>query len=47
MIFRLAHLQIQSHRLRTMFVAVAVVLTSILYMTVISISYCCLLADVL
>lgn len=42
MIFRLARLQIQSHRLRTMFVAVAVVLTSILYMTVISISYCIL-----
>lgn len=42
MIFRLAYLQIQSHRLRTMFVAVAVVLTSILYMTVISISYCIL-----
>lgn len=40
MIFRLACLQIQSHRLRTMFVAVAAVLTSILYMTVISISYC-------
>ena len=40
MIFRLACLQIQSHRLRTMFVAVAVVLTSILYMTVLSISYC-------
>lgn len=42
MIFRLARLQIQSHRLRTMFVAVAAVLTSILYMTVISISYCIL-----
>lgn len=40
MIFRLARLQIQSHRLRTIFVAVATVLTSILYMTVISISYC-------
>ena len=42
MIFRLSCLQIQSHRLRTMFVAVAAVLTSILYMTVISISYCIL-----
>ena len=42
MIFRLACLQIQSHRLRTMFVAAAVVLTSILYMTVLSISYCIL-----
>ncbi|MCH5340417.1 MAG: FtsX-like permease family protein [Acetatifactor sp.] len=42
MIFRLARLQIQSHRLRTIFVAVAAVLTSILYMTVISISYCIL-----
>lgn len=42
MIFRLARLQIQSHRLRTIFVAVAVVLTSILYMTVSSISYCIL-----
>lgn len=42
MIFRLACLQIRSHRLRTMFVAVAAVLTSILYMTVISISYCIL-----
>ena len=42
MIFRLACLQIQSHRLRTIFVAVAAVLTSILYMTVISISYCIL-----
>lgn len=39
MIFRLARLQIHSHRLRTIFVAVAAVLTSILYMTVISISY--------
>lgn len=42
MIFRLACLQIQSHRLRTIFAAVAAVLTSILYMTVISISYCIL-----
>jgi hypothetical protein len=42
MIFRLACLQIQSHRLRTLFAAVAAVLTSILYMTVISISYCIL-----
>lgn len=42
MIFRLARLQIHSHRLRTIFVAVAAVLTSILYMTVISISYCIL-----
>lgn len=42
MIFRLARLQIQSHRLRTIFIAVAAVLTSILYMTVISISYCIL-----
>lgn len=42
MIFRLACLQVQSHRLRTIFAAVAVVLTSILYMTVISISYCIL-----
>ena len=42
MIFRLACLQIQSHRLRTVFAAVAAVLTSILYMTVISISYCIL-----
>lgn len=42
MIFRLARLQIQSHRLRTMFVAVALVLTSVLYMTVFSISYCIL-----
>ena len=42
MIFRLARLQIYSHRLRTIFVAVAAVLTSILYMTVISISYCIL-----
>lgn len=42
MILRLACLQIQSHRLRTMFVAVAGVLTSILYMTVLSISYCIL-----
>ena len=42
MIFRLACLQIRSHRLRTIFVAVAAMLTSILYMTVISISYCIL-----
>lgn len=42
MIFRLARLQIRSHRFRTIFVAVAAVLTSILYMTVISISYCIL-----
>lgn len=42
MIFRLACLQIQSHRLRTIFAAVAAVLTSILDMTVISISYCIL-----
>ncbi len=42
MIFRLACLQIQSHMLRTLFAAVAAVLTSILYMTVISISYCIL-----
>lgn len=42
MIFRLARLQIQSHWLRTIFVAVAAVLTSVLYMTVISISYCIL-----
>ncbi|MCI9219604.1 MAG: ABC transporter permease [Lachnospiraceae bacterium] len=42
MIFRLACLQIRSHRLRAIFVAVAAVLTSILYMTVISISYCIL-----
>lgn len=42
MIFRLARLQIQSHQLRTIFVAVAAVLTSILYMTVISVSYCIL-----
>ncbi len=40
MIFRLARLQISSHRLRTGFVAVAVVLTTVLYMTVISIAYC-------
>lgn len=40
MIFRLARLQIRSHRLRTTFVAVAVVLTAVLYMTVISIAYC-------
>lgn len=40
MIFRLARLQISSHRLRTTFVAVAVVLTAVLYMTVISIAYC-------
>ena len=42
MIFRLACLQIQSHRLRMIFAAVAAVLTSILYMTVFSISYCIL-----
>ena len=42
MIFRLARLQIQSHRLRTGFVAVAVVLTAVLYMTVISFAYCAL-----
>ena len=42
MIFRPACLQIQSHRLCTIFAAVAAVLTSILYMTVISISYCIL-----
>ena len=42
MILRLACLQIQSHRLRTIFIAVAAVLTSVLYMTVISISYCIL-----
>lgn len=40
MIFRLARLQIRSHRLRTGFVAVAVVLTTVLYMTVISFAYC-------
>ena len=40
MIFRLARLQIKSHRLRTGFVAVAVVLTAVLYMTVISFAYC-------
>ena len=40
MIFRLARLQIRSHRLRTGFVAVAVVLTAVLYMTVISFAYC-------
>ena len=40
MIFRLARIQISSHRLRTTFVAVAVVLTAVLYMTVISIAYC-------
>lgn len=40
MIFRLARLQISSHRLRTTFVAVAVALTAVLYMTVISIAYC-------
>ena len=40
MIFRLARLQIHSHRLRAIFVALAAVLTSILYMTVISVSYC-------
>lgn len=40
MIFRLARLQISSHRMRTTFVAVAVMLTAILYMTVISIAYC-------
>ena len=42
MIFRLARLQISSHRLRTTFVAVAVVLTTVLYMTVISFAYCSL-----
>lgn len=42
MIFRLARLQIQCHRLRMMLVAIAAILTSILYMTVISISYCIL-----
>lgn len=42
MTLRLACLQIQSHRLRTIFIAVAAVLTSVLYMTVISISYCIL-----
>ena len=42
MIFRLARLQIRSHRLRTGFVAVAVVLTAVLYMTVISFAYCAL-----
>ena len=42
MIFRLACSQIRSHRLRTIFIAVAVVLTAILYMTVFSIS-CCIL----
>ena len=42
MIFRLARLQIRSHRLRTGFVAVAVVLTAVLYMTVISFVYCTL-----
>ena len=40
MIFRLARLQIRSHRLRTGFVAVAVMLTTVLYMTVISFAYC-------
>lgn len=40
MIFRLARLQIRSHRMRTGFVSVAVVLTAVLYMTVISIAYC-------
>ena len=40
MIFRLARLQIRSHRLRTGFVAVAVALTTVLYMTVISFAYC-------
>ena len=40
MIFRLARLPIRSHRLRTGFVAVAVVLTTVLYMTVISFAYC-------
>ena len=40
MIFRLARLQISSHRMRTTFVAVAVILTSVLYMTVISFAYC-------
>lgn len=42
MIFKLARLQIRAHRLRTIFAAVATVLTSVLYMTVISISYCIL-----
>ncbi len=42
MIFRLARLQIRSHWLRTTLVAVAAVLASILYMTVISITYCIL-----
>ncbi|NBJ89757.1 ABC transporter permease [Acutalibacter sp. 1XD8-36] len=42
MIFRLARLQISSHRMRTGFVAVAVVLTAVLYMTVISFAYCAL-----
>ena len=40
MIFRLARLQIKSHRMRTGFVSVAIVLTAVLYMTVISIAYC-------
>lgn len=40
MIFRLARLQIKAHRLRTGFVAVAVMLTTVLYMTVISFAYC-------
>lgn len=42
MIFRLARLQISSHRLRASFVAVAVVLTTVLYMTVISFVHCTL-----
>lgn len=40
MIFRLALLQIRSHKIRTSLIALAVVLTSVLYMTVISIAYC-------
>ncbi len=42
MIFRLARLQIRAHRLRTGFVAVAVVLTTVLYMTVTSFAWCTL-----
>ena len=39
MIFRLARLQIKSHRLRTGFLAVAVVLKAVLYLTVLSFAY--------
>ena len=40
MIFRLALQQIRSHKIRSSLIALAVVLTSVLFMTVMSIAYC-------